>query len=187
MANEYGTYQDAWRPDNTSMEFGGVVRLLAAGPDILSDGPHVARGLQSTYIDASGYLVVEHDGAEPVGTAIIQIDETLAARGVICGPSVGGSSTRIRFYRVGTGLLDLNNATHYGYVSGTSSNIWIYFNFPLNRGNGSPTLDELNAAAIEDLQSAVAALQSENDELNERVAALETFHPILIFDETEFA
>lgn len=171
--DEYGQYQDAWHPDTTYKFIYGVVRLLSTGPEILHDGNHVSNGIQSTEINGStGYLDVHHDGTLPVGIVQVTVDETLASRGIICGASGGASTVRIRFWENGA-VLDPRASSDYDKLSGSSSNIWVLCVYPLERGTGD----------ADSVESQIQDLQTENNELRQRIEGLEPFHPLLEFDD----
>lgn len=165
MANDYGVNQDAWHPNNQTEIRYGAIRLLSTGPEILHDASHVSVGLVSVSIDSAGYLVVQHDGSLPVGAVIYGPDETLAGRGVIPGASEGGLVSKIKVYRIGTGLLNLNNPAHYALVAGPTCNLWVISVMPGHRGNGD---EELTPE-----QEAIVILQGQVADLTARVEALE--------------
>lgn len=79
---------------------GCTVRLLAGGPVLLSDATHYcSTRVTGVSIDATtGDLRIEHDPVSQVVSATAAIDETLALRGVICGPSAGLDLTLVTFY-----------------------------------------------------------------------------------------
>lgn len=138
-ADEYGQYMDrvyapiderlAWR--GCVLRFGpGAVRTdgtfpSGGGPYIFSDRSHISVGCRSTRISSGGDLVITtDDGMVPMSSAWVVGDETLASRGIICGPSVGSLATTIRCHKSGVGRLYLNRQAHWDAISGSTSNVW---------------------------------------------------------------
>jgi hypothetical protein len=102
--------------------YGAIIRLLSTGPVVLNDVNHVASPhITGVSIDANGNLVITHDPVNKVQSAAITIDETLAGRGIICGASVGLSSTIVTFYSTVT---HAHVRADSSAVTGTSSNIF---------------------------------------------------------------
>lgn len=110
---------------------GGCIRFYSTGPEWhINDGHHTI-GLIDTStqptIDTSGFLVINllDIGERAVVSMTAASDETLVARGISVGCSNGGPTCRMRFYKDGVGPLDLNDSTHWGYVAGIYSNLWM--------------------------------------------------------------
>jgi hypothetical protein len=162
MANEYGPNMDSGFNDDTIWRFGGApIGLRDSGPEIIADGPHVAVGVVGVSINGAGNLVIETDGSiDPICIAGATPDETLSGVDVDCGPSVASASTVVVFSKNGVHL-DLNNATDYAVVKGSSSNIWAFWGSPVVRGTGGPSL-------------AQQALDLINNNILPRLAALES-------------
>jgi hypothetical protein len=127
----------------TTLISGGCVRLYTGfdpeNPEIpvpqpewhINEAHHTIGVIDTTAapeIDAGGYLVVTligDDSTRAVVSMTAASDETLTARGITAGCSNGGPICRIRFYKDGVGVLDLNNPVHWAYVAGTYSNLWL--------------------------------------------------------------
>lgn len=102
---------------------GCIVRLLAAGPQILDDAVHECSDrVSGVSLAANGDLVIAHGAVAEVVACTVAIDETLASRGVIAGASAGLSSTIVRFYDTGTGASVRADSTA---VVGSTSNIFV--------------------------------------------------------------
>jgi hypothetical protein len=171
MANEYGDFMDSGFNDDTIWRLGGgPIRLdsgtvagggafSSGGPFIIADGPHVAVGLVSVAVNGSGNLVITTDGSfTPVCRVHVTPDETLAARGISCGPSVGTLTTVVSFSKADV-QLDLTTQTDWDAVSGSSANIWVSFGSPIVRGIGEPSLAQQAIDLYTALEARVAALE----------------------------
>ncbi|MCI0686970.1 MAG: hypothetical protein L0Y54_07010 [Sporichthyaceae bacterium] len=117
--------------DRTGLRFRGAVIRFPPGdvrgagrPYIHDNATHVALGVKSVSVDSAGNLVIKTNGMSPVVSAAVSGDETLSARGIIGGASVG-AVTRITFYQVGTGRLRLNRQTHWNAIAGDRANVWV--------------------------------------------------------------
>lgn len=103
---------------------GCTVRLLSTGPELLADATHhCSSRVTGVSVDpATGYLKITHGAVSKIVTCTPVIDETLAARGIICGASAGLDVTFITFY---------STVTHAGVradspaVTGDKSNIFV--------------------------------------------------------------
>lgn len=115
----------------TTLVSAGCIRLYATGPQWHIDDEHSTFGLIDTStqptIDSAGYLVVNllDVGLRKVGSMTAASDETLTGLGIFAGCSNGGPICRIRFYKVGVGILDLNNPSHWALIDGAYSNLWL--------------------------------------------------------------
>jgi hypothetical protein len=171
MANEYGDYMDSGFNDDTVWRFGGcAIRLedgtvsgggafASGGPVIIADGPHVAVGVVSVAVNGSGNLVITTDGSfNPICIAHVTPDETLAARGISCGPSVGTVTTVVSFSKADV-QLDLTTQLGWDAVSGSSSNIWVSWGAPIVRGVGEASLAQQAIDLYTALEARVAALE----------------------------
>lgn len=102
-----------------------IIRFPDAGPVLLDDAGHTPIGVfGAVSIDTAGWLVIDTEDVREIGATVVQPDETLAARGVQCGPRTGAFSTSIRFTRNGVPL-DLNNPADWAHVKGNLSNIYV--------------------------------------------------------------
>lgn len=179
MANEYGSFQDAENPDNEWTLRGCVIRLEpgsvnsdgtfdSGGPRVHANSAHIAVGVEGVKVNSSGYLELELDGG-PITAILATPDETLTARGIWCGPSGEASITKLRFYKVGTGALDLTDQSDWDAVAGSLSNVWLAWLTCGTRGTGQPSKADQALTRAAALETAVTALTS-------RVAALEALH-----------
>lgn len=117
---------------------GAVIRFGENGPYYHLNENHSAIGLIDTtvqpFINASGWLEItlkDVPGTKSVASITFASDETLTARGVICGGSGGVNEIRFRCSKPsesnpGTQVpLNLNLAGHYDNLEGDNSNGWI--------------------------------------------------------------
>lgn len=171
MANEYGDFMDSGFNDDTIWRLGGCpIRLDAGtvagggsfssgGPYIIADGPHVAVGVVSVEVNSAGNLLITTDGSfSPICIAHVTPDETLAGRGISCGPSVGTTTTVVSFSKADV-QLDLTTQTDWDKVAGSSSNIWVSWASPIVRGIGQPSLAQQAIDLYTALEARVAALE----------------------------
>lgn len=114
--------------------FGGCMRLYADGPKWHVDTDHHTVGIDPTVdpvIDDTGMLTFHTLVHNPIISGTVQVDETLAARGIFAGgPSNGTYLVRFRLWKAGINgndavPLDLNNPVHWGRVAGPFNNVWI--------------------------------------------------------------
>lgn len=151
MANEYGPYMDASapyeyetvgglriRPRRVVIRFEpGKVSLyedgtfISGGPYVHANVAHIAVGVEGCLIQPDGDLEIITDGMTPVMSNWCSPDETLSARGIVGGCSVG-ASTIVRFSKNGTRLY-LNRQAHWDLISGTQANAWFGWDSVSNR------------------------------------------------------
>jgi len=171
MANEYGNYQDSGFNDDTIWRLGGGPIKLdpgtvagggafsSGGPSIIADGPHVAVGVVSVEVNSAGNLLITTDGSfNPICIAHVTPDETLAARGISCGPSVGTTTTVVSFSKADV-QLNLTVQADWDAVAGSSSNIWVSWASPIVRGVGAVSLAQQAIDLYTALEARVAALE----------------------------
>lgn len=100
-------YLYAASPENPASIRGCVVRfdtLSSSGksvvPRIHANSTHICVGVTSVAVDwQTGDLLVRNDGGPgKIVSLSVSTDETLTTRGITCGGSGGGISTRIRCY-----------------------------------------------------------------------------------------
>lgn len=77
---------------------GCVIRFTNYGPRIYENSTHVCSGAQSTHVQTNGNLYIHQTIGSPIVTMSCNVDEALAVRGIICGPSGGSGITVVRFY-----------------------------------------------------------------------------------------
>jgi hypothetical protein len=172
VANEYGDYLDSGaNADTVWLKGGGPIKLetgtvsggggfSSGGPSIIADGPHVAVGIVSVSVNSAGNLVVTTDGSfTPICRVWAQPDETLAARGISCGPSVGTTTTVISFSKADV-QLDLTTQAGWDAVSGSSANIWVGWESPVYRGVGDPSKADQALALIAALDARLATVEA---------------------------
>lgn len=115
----------------TTLVSAGCIRLYSTGPQWHIDDQHSTFGLIDTStqptIDSSGFLQIDllDVGPRTVGSMTAASDETLTGLGVFAGCSNGGPLVRMKFYKIGVGILDLNNSSHWAMVDGQFSNLWL--------------------------------------------------------------
>lgn len=115
----------------TTLVSAGCIRLYSTGPQWHINEEHSTFGLIDTsvqpYFDSSGFLQIDllEVGPRAVGSMTAASDETLTGLGVLIGCSNGGPLVRMKFYKIGVGVLDLNNTSHYAMVDGGYSNLWL--------------------------------------------------------------
>lgn len=102
--------------------------VLRIDPDegiyIHANSSHAAIGIERTWVDGDGQLVVDHAQLGPVVAILCSPDETLVSRGIDVGGSGGGRQTRLRFSR-GTQRLRLNVSADLALIESTVSNVWL--------------------------------------------------------------
>jgi len=171
MANEHGNFMDSGANNDTVWRFGGAAIRLEpgtvagggafsnGGPSIIADGPHVAVGVVSVEVNGSGNLLITTDGSfNPICIARVNPDETLAARGISCGPSVGTTTTIVSFSKADV-QLDLTTQVDWDKVAGSSANIWVEWGSPIYRGIGQDSKADRALAAIAALEVRVAQIE----------------------------
>lgn len=120
-------------PGSQILVSGCVVRFSdpEGWPEIHANASHIAAGVESVGVDeSSGWLEVIQSEMDAPSTPIIwaaaNVDETLAQRGIILGPS--GGTNRTRFAVHDTHLrrtLDLREESHRMRLQGENSNVWL--------------------------------------------------------------
>lgn len=70
----------------------------ATVPRIYTNAAHYCVGVDSVSVNGDGWLVIHGSHTEPLMDIQVQEDETLASRGIHCGPSGGGIRTVIECY-----------------------------------------------------------------------------------------
>lgn len=183
MANEYGSYMDAAAnyDDGSGVRFRGTCIRFApgkahtgnetdgawfegdAGPYVHANSAHISSGVQGVSVDFQGRLVIDTDGMTPVTAGIVSGDETLSARGIFGGASVG-TNTVITFYKVGKGRLYLNQQADWDAIASTLSNVWVFW----------MSVNDRSGIKLTDLRSDIVALQSEQATLDLRTGSLES-------------
>lgn len=102
-----------------------IVRFPDTGPEILDDAGHTPIGLFGVVdIDPAGWLRIQTEDVRPIGSTIVEEDETLTARGIEGGPRTGATQTTILFTKDGAPL-DLNDPVHWSYIKGSLANVYI--------------------------------------------------------------
>jgi hypothetical protein len=138
MSNEHGSYMDAavnydggvgLRFRGTCIRFeNGQVHTAgwfdSGGPYVHANSAHISIGVENVRVDDSGRLVIETDGMAPVVACLVSGDETLSARGIFGGASVG-VDTVITFHDAGSGRLYLNQQADWDAIAGTYCNVWV--------------------------------------------------------------
>jgi hypothetical protein len=140
MADEYGSYKDkAARVLGTRGELlvlrGCCIRFDPGtvhsagwfddgGPYVHANSAHIALGVKGVSVESDGDLAIECDGMAPVVSCSMSGDETISVRGIFGGASVGTPLTIVRFYKVGTGRLYLNQQAGWDAIAGSLNNLW---------------------------------------------------------------
>ncbi|RZS39232.1 hypothetical protein EV193_104448 [Herbihabitans rhizosphaerae] len=101
---------------------GCAIRFEAAGPAIYQNSTHLCTGATSVAVEPDGDLVIRSGTRGPVISMTVEEDETLVRRGILAGPSGGGSETVVRFFSTRTGEPVRADAD---VLKGTYSNIWV--------------------------------------------------------------
>lgn len=120
-------------PDNPTAIRGCVIRFdqlsdsrKSVVPRIHANDSHACVGVTSVAVDWSagssyGDLVINNSGgSNNVITTFAEEDETLAKMDIQCGPSGGGTTTRIRCYRDGVKIPAQSLAMY-----GPNVNLWV--------------------------------------------------------------
>jgi len=171
VANEHGPNMDSGANADTEwLKGGGPIKLepgtvsggggfASGGPSVIADGPHVAVGIVDVSVNASGNLVITTDGSfNPICRVWVTPDETLAARGVSCGPSVGTTTTIVSFSKADVAL-DLTTQAGWDAVAGSSSNIWVGWEAPVYRGVGQPSKADQAIALLAAIDARLTAVE----------------------------
>lgn len=112
---------------------GCIIRFppeVTGQPRIHSNGAHRCAGVDRVGISANGRMRVVQDTTDsqkyPIIQAVAQVDETLAARGIIVGPTGGNAHTEYQFYDTKLNRpLDLKKKSDRMRVAGKNSNLWV--------------------------------------------------------------
>lgn len=81
---------------------GCIIRFVTATPEILDTGGHVCSPrVIGVSVSSNGDLWIHTSPVEGIVSAIIEEDETLTARNIQAGPSVGFDKTVVRFAQGG--------------------------------------------------------------------------------------
>lgn len=108
---------------------GCVIRFSDANamPSIYANSTHQCAGVESVTVDASGALAIYQPPTKnPILFAVAQVDETLASRGIIVGPSGGNNRTRYYFYDTKLDRkLNLRKKSDRMRLQGKTSNLWV--------------------------------------------------------------
>lgn len=194
MADEYGPYADAINQDTEWQHGTAVIRLTPGsfhtdpedtafyindGAYIHANSGHVNVGPSKIRFHKTYHYMRLYAPGVHVGAVIITGDETTAKHGLRLGGSGGNNRINISAYWPDGTKLRFANATEYNSIAESGHNLWISWHWPSLRGSGGPS-------RIDQLITQNAAQQAELDELRARVEGLESYHPILTFDETEF-
>lgn len=143
MADEYGPWMDASAGYAVATAGGGLLvprRCIIGyrpgkvhtggwfsegeGLIVHANSAHLAIGVIRVRLQDDGDVEIITDGRmTPVTSISCDPDETLAARGIDVGPSVG-SSTILRYSMAGVGRLYLNRQEHWDLIAGPQSNSW---------------------------------------------------------------
>lgn len=171
MSNEHGNFMDSGaNSDTVWLKGGGAIKLepgtvsgggafASGGPSVIADGPHVAVGIVSVAVNGSGNLVITTDGSfTPICRVWVTPDETLAGRGISCGPSVGTTTTIITFSKADV-QLDLTTQLGWDAVAGSSANIWVGWESPVYRGVGQPSKEDQALAMLALLDARLTAVE----------------------------
>lgn len=111
-------------PQSQIKQRGGVIRFDPDGIYLHANETHHSVGILNAYINHKGDLEIVTESVAPVITASANPDETLAARGIYAGLSVGNQKTIVSFSQNGR-RLNLNSPNDYEKISGSSSNVWV--------------------------------------------------------------
>lgn len=143
--DDYGPYRDAWHEDNTTAIRYGCIRITDGTHDtadptktrnpglyIHNNSGHISVGIEDVWIEPSGYLHVETDGALN-GVPLVTGDETAAVNRYLFGASGGNGHINIKCSDEG-GFVNLADQTEYTAFAKPDLNLWVAFLSPLNRG-----------------------------------------------------
>lgn len=187
MADEYGPFWDAVNND-TEWQFAvSCIRLTDGSfhthPDypefyyntgayVHANSAHVNVGVTEILFDKDYHVIRLLAPGTGVGTVGIWGDETCVQKRMQFGCSGGNSRINITISTDEYDKYPISNATMYRELAESGLNFWLLWAWPKLRGTGGPD-------RIEQLSSRV-------DELQARIDSLESFHPWIVFDETEF-
>ena len=110
---------------------GGCIRLTDDGPQWHINTRHTTVGFDTSVepeITAAGDIYVSLVDTLDIVSLMVNVDETLAEKGVWVGGSGGVSGVTIKMRKNGaTNIpLDLNNSSDYASVKGAYSNLWLF-------------------------------------------------------------
>lgn len=192
MANEYGDFWDAVN-DDTEWQFACSVIRLTDGyfythPDypefyyntgayVHANAAHVNVGITEILFDKDYDVIRLLAPGTHVGAVGIWGDETCVQKRMMFGCSGGNSRINVTISTDEYDKYPISNATKYRELAEYNLNFWLLWAWPKHRGDGGPDRVDKLSARLDALESEYA----------QRLAALESFHPFLVFDETEFA
>jgi len=145
MPDEYGSYMDAGGYGDTELDWRGCCvkfpdRLPGQTPSeavrIHANSAHISVGVKTAHFDPTGRLVVTTDSSvTPIMAGLCSSDETLSARGISQGPSIGSTTSIYVFYSgEESRRLYLDNAADYDIVAGALANFWLMWATVRHRG-----------------------------------------------------